>query len=365
MINTFLVDDERPALRELAYFLSSYPEVSITGIFTNPLEAIEKVKVLQPQLVFLDINMPQLQGIDAAAKILDYCENVNIVFVTAHDQYAIEAFELYALDYLLKPINEERLVKTIERLRRKKDFKTTINNKKLQIRCLGRFQVGWEKEEPIKWRTEKTKELFAFLLHNKGREMSKDEIIDNLWTEDEPEKALRQLYNGIYYIRKALQEYGINKSMIFIRSNYSLKLELVHTDTAIFYEEMKNGTYITKKRLEELEALYAGDYYEGEDWPWADLERENLAELYQRCLLKLSEKYIDSKQFDRAETTLKKAYHKNPYEEVITEFLLKLYLKTGEKSKASRHYLNLSKLLWEDLGIKPQEKLQKLYQSIK
>lgn len=365
MITAVLVDDMRPALRELEFLLKKYPEISITGMYTDPLTAIEKIGEQKPQVVFLDINMPQLRGIDAASRILDSSPDTDIVFVTAYDQYAVEAFEVHAMDYLLKPVSPDRLKKTAERLMKRKPLVPESNKRKLQIKCLGRFQVAWEDREPIKWRAEKTRELFAFLLHNQGRDISKEELLDKLWAEDEPEKAIRQLYNGIYHIRKALEQYGIDRSLISIDSSYNLKLGSVFYDVRRLYELEKSSPADSLETLEEMEALYAGDYLQGEDYPWAFFARESLEKLYQQCLIRLSEQYIGKKQYVKAENTLIKAYLKNPYAEIITELLLRLYIETGEKSKAVRHFNAYSKLLMEELGIKPDDKLYDLYQSAK
>jgi len=166
MITAVLVDDMRPALRELEFLLKKYPEISISGMYTDPLAAIEKIGEMKPQVVFLDINMPQLKGIDAGSRILDLSPETDIVFVTAYDQYAVEAFEVHAMDYLLKPVAEKRLEKTVVRLQKKFSKAKEKHSLKLQIRCFGRFQMGWEGREPIKWRTEKARELFTFLLQN-------------------------------------------------------------------------------------------------------------------------------------------------------------------------------------------------------
>ena len=357
MITAVLVDDMRPALRELEFLLKEFPEISITGIYTDPLTAIEKIGEQKPQAVFLDINMPQLRGIDAASRILDLSPDTDIVFVTAYDEYAVEAFEVHALDYLLKPVSPERLKKTAERLMKRKPLLRESNKRQLQIKCLGRFQVAWEGEEPIKWRAEKTRELFAFLLHKQGKNISKDELLDKLWPEDEPEKAIRQLYNGIYHIRKALEQYGIDRSLISIDSSYHLKLGSVFYDVQRLYELGKGAPAGGIEALEEAESLYAGDYLQDEDYPWAFFERENIGKLFQQCLLRLSEQYIVEKQFVKAENALIKAYRRNPYEEIITELLLRLYAETGEKSKAVRHFNAYAKLLMEELGIQPDDKL--------
>ena len=365
MINAVLVDDERPALRMLEHLLKEYPEISISGMYTSPLKAINEIGQIRPQVVFLDINMPQLRGIDAASRILDLSPDTDIVFVTAYDQYAIEAFELNALDYLLKPLSTDRLKKTVDRLIKKKPTVQESGKRKLQIKCLGRFQVSWEGQEPIKWRAEKTRELFAFLLHNHGRAISKEELLDRLWPDDDPEKAIRQLYNGIYHIRKALWEYGIDRSLIHIDSNYNLKLGPADYDVRRFYELENSISANNLEPLEEMEALYAGDYLEGEDYPWACFERERLIKLHLQCLIGLSEQYIRKKQFAKAENILMTAYEKSPYEEAITELLLTLYIETEEKSKAVRHFNAYLKILKEELGVIPGDKLYNLFHSVK
>ncbi len=91
------------------------------------------------------------------------------------------------MDYLLKPVSEERLEKTIARLLKKAQLPKEQVSFKLQIRCFGRFQMGWEGKEPVKWRIEKAKELFAFLLQSHSRNISKDELLDRLWPEDDPD----------------------------------------------------------------------------------------------------------------------------------------------------------------------------------
>jgi len=360
MITAILIDDMRPALRELEFLLKRYPEISIAGMYTDPFEAIEKIGELKPQAVFLDINMPQLQGMDAASRILDLSPGTDIVFVTAYDQYAVEAFELHAMDYLLKPITEERLEKTVGRLRDKASVTMERHSTKLQIRCFGRFRMGWEGQEPIKWRIEKARELFTFLLQNHGRDISRDELLDKLWPEADPEKAVKQLYNSTYFIRKALEGYGIGRAVISINNSYNLKLGEADWDAGRFCELAANNGGDRIRTLEEMEALYAEDYLGGEFYPWSDYERERLSKLYDQCVIELSKNYMNEKKFDRAENVLLKAYRKNPYLEDISGLLLKLYCETGNRSSAIKHYNSYAALIKEELGISPDKKLKEL-----
>lgn len=114
MLKYLIVDDEKPAQEELKYLLSSYDQMRLVGMADNGDEALQMILDMEPDVVFMDINMPVISGIDVAEKIMSL--NTKIVFVTAYDQYAIKAFELNALDYLLKPISEERLQKTVNKL---------------------------------------------------------------------------------------------------------------------------------------------------------------------------------------------------------------------------------------------------------
>lgn len=116
MIKTILVDDEQLALDELRYMLSRYPDLEIIGTYTNPVEALSQIMTQKPNLLFLDIEMPVLGGLNLAKEVMGELKNTEIVFVTAFDEYAVNAFEVNAMDYLLKPVSRDRLDKTLERL---------------------------------------------------------------------------------------------------------------------------------------------------------------------------------------------------------------------------------------------------------
>lgn len=111
-----IVDDEMPARQELLYILSSIEDVKVIGEASNGIEALELIKTLKPDIVFLDIQMPQVSGMDVARRLLEEEHKPIIIFVTAYDEFAVEAFEVNAIDYLLKPISEERLQKTLEKI---------------------------------------------------------------------------------------------------------------------------------------------------------------------------------------------------------------------------------------------------------
>ncbi|HZT33867.1 MAG TPA: LytTR family DNA-binding domain-containing protein [Bryobacteraceae bacterium] len=118
-LTTVIVDDEQLACDELAYLLRDFPEVELAATGTNGLEAVQLIQKLEPDLVFLDVHMPGIDGLGVVRQLRE--KNIDLpyfIFVTAYDQYAVQAFRLEAMDYLLKPVDKARLAETIERARR-------------------------------------------------------------------------------------------------------------------------------------------------------------------------------------------------------------------------------------------------------
>ena len=111
-----LADDERPARRFLRNLLESFPEVSVVGEAATGHEARALIEQASPHLVLLDLHMPELGGLDTARLLTQEAPPL-IAFVTAHDEFAVEAFELNAVDYLLKPVERDRLAETLQRAR--------------------------------------------------------------------------------------------------------------------------------------------------------------------------------------------------------------------------------------------------------
>ena len=117
VIRTVVVDDERPARNELCFLLEQLDDVDVVGQASNGVDAMQVIREQKPDLVLLDIHMPGRTGFEVARELLLREVKTSVVFVTAFDQYAIEAFEVNAVDYLLKPVEAGRLAHTIERVR--------------------------------------------------------------------------------------------------------------------------------------------------------------------------------------------------------------------------------------------------------
>ena len=118
-LRTVLVDDEQLARDELAYLLEQVEGIEIVGQAGNGVEAVQTIVRLQPDLVLLDIQMPGLTGFEVARRHMDDGTSAHLIFVTAFDRHAVEAFEVNAVDYLLKPVDPARLEVALQRARRR------------------------------------------------------------------------------------------------------------------------------------------------------------------------------------------------------------------------------------------------------
>src|SRR3989442_5364511 len=118
-LRAVLVDDEQLARDEVGYLLGQVGGVEVIGQAGNGLEALSTIERLQPDLVFLDVQMPGLTGFEVARRMVDGHAGSQIIFVTAYDQHAIEAFEVNAVDYLLKPVDPTRLELAVQRAKRR------------------------------------------------------------------------------------------------------------------------------------------------------------------------------------------------------------------------------------------------------
>jgi two-component system, LytTR family, response regulator len=116
MIRVVIVDDEPPARRKLKHLLAPETDFTIVGEAVSGGEAVEMLNTLKPDVVFLDIQLPDASGFDVVSA-LDHRDRLQIIFVTAYDEFALKAFEVHAVDYLLKPVEPSRFAAALERLR--------------------------------------------------------------------------------------------------------------------------------------------------------------------------------------------------------------------------------------------------------
>ncbi|MDU5949088.1 MAG: response regulator, partial [Paenibacillus macerans] len=234
-MRVILVDDEQLALNYMERLLLKLADVEVVGKFTDPVKGMGEILQERVDVLFLDISLPEINGIELAERILEARPEIHIVFVTAYDEYAIKAFELNALDYVLKPIRAERLAKTVDRIQeRLKAGQEQVAGSEQDIKiCLFKqVKVEARHGQPtlLQWRTTKAQELFLYLLQHRGRLVRKSTLIDVLWPEYETDKVNSQLYTSVYHIRKTLKPYGDHFQIVNTMEGYILNTHQVRLD---------------------------------------------------------------------------------------------------------------------------------------
>lgn len=362
MLKAVLVDDEILAIELLEAMLKEIGGVEIIGKFSNPLEGLESLEVQQPDILFLDIEMKEMNGIKLAEDIESLVSQTEIVFVTAYDEYALEAFNVHAVDYILKPIEKSRLEKTVQRIyqRRKQPDFPSKRESSLRANFLGGFRLIDQHNEPIKWRTKKVKEFCAYLIHQ-NKPVHREQIMEELWPDRPLDKASVALHTSVYHLRKELKNHGYNDSIKYVDERYSLSIELSGD-----VQNLKKFIGQTQVKIEEVKKLidlYKNHYLAEEYYDWALEERGQL----QKRVAQFLEKFVVT-SFMETDSVLKEAIEKliemDPWEERYTLLLIEYYLQQGNTQSALQTYEKYRTNLWRQLGVKPQQKLINLMKSI-
>ena len=210
--------------------------------------------------------MPDTNGLDLSEKILDLNESIDIVFVTAFNQYAIEAFELQAMDYIMKPLTEERLGKTIRRLLNSN--KSDVPSKKPYVQCFGDFEV-FMGDEALVWKNSKAKEVLAFLVHKEGVAVNWEKISDAVWPDYNSKKAQTNFHATTYLLRKRLAEMGIAQILESGRGNYRIVTDQINCDLYQLESMIKENRIKMQEEGHLIMKFKQRGYMEASGYAWA------------------------------------------------------------------------------------------------
>lgn len=373
MIRALLVDDERLALRQLEALLNTHYKVTIIEACTEPLQALEVARVQKPDVVFLDIHMPEMNGMRAAEYMQQACPGVDIVFVTAYDNYALEAFELNALDYVLKPIQKVRLDKTMRRLEERISRFPEVDlaagsEARIQTFASLAYDAGSGALQPFRWRTAKAQELFAYLLHHRSRTVSKDVLLELLWPDFEPKKASTHLYTTIYQVRQCLKQSGLDLQIHNVSGGegYSLDLNQVKLDVTEWETCIRELGPVGAQAWQEhqrLFDLYGGEYLGNCDYIWAESERERLRTIWLHHSSQLARSYAEGQKVAEAVTIYKRLIELHPYYENGYFGLMMLYDQIGDWPAVETCFRELQVRLVKELGVKLSPEVWSWYRS--
>ena len=230
-IRAIIVDDEELARASLKLSLQKFQQISVINECSNGFEAVKSIKEFKPDVVFLDIQMPKLNGFDVVELLAD--EAPQIIFVTAFDEYAIKAFDANALDYLLKPVNPDRLKIAIKRLEEKisieakPDFKNAVKEVVQKNLPLQRILI----KENTKVHVIPVNEIIYFeaqddyvLIQTPDKSYLKNERLANLEAELDPQVFIRihrSFLVNIDYINR-IESYSKDSKLVKLKTGFEI-----------------------------------------------------------------------------------------------------------------------------------------------
>lgn len=372
-MDVILIDDEYLALHYLEKLLLEVSDVKVVGTYTNPHEGLKAVLQKKPSLVFLDIEMPEFNGIMLAERVQLLLPDTRIVFVTAFNEYAVKAFELHAIDYIVKPVQRERLASTFQRV--SKEIRPiavpTIVPKTAMVCAFQSLSFVWDgevpEEIPTRWRTSKVRGVFAFLLHHRGTIVRKDLLLELFWPEIDSERGFMQLYSTIYQIRKTISSLDFNIVIVNHDSGYRLDLNDVKFEVDEWENSIRDLPSITEETYQQHRSLldtYRGDYLAAEDYLWAEGERERLRVVWFTQLFTIAKFLQVQKQYPELITLYLRAQTLYPHVDEIYYKLMQLYDSIGNRAKVKEYYSTLEKMLRQEYGTEPRQEIQMRYRNL-
>ena len=246
------VDDEYLPLTDLEYAIKKAVPEARLKCFENSMEAFNYAGKNHIDVAYLDINMPEMSGIELAKKLKELQPKINIIFTTGYDEYALEAFSLKASDYLMKPVGTQEIADSIKHLRSPVAKKPKAG---LRVQCFGNFDV-FINGKPLYFKRQKSKELLAYLIHRRGTSSTAKEICAAIYEKGDNMVSLTKQYQTLMSVMmKTLKEAGVGD--IVIKNHNCVSIDVSKLDCDYY-------RYLEKDP--EVVGLFTGEYMASYSW---------------------------------------------------------------------------------------------------
>ena len=239
------VDDRKTVLTTLENMLKRIDPDGEHRFYTDPLKAAEELD--KPiEVAFLDVEMPGMNGIDLAKRIVKRYPFCNIIFLTGYSEYMETAFDMHVSGYLLKPFSEKKVKDALQHLRHQP---YSVSGRPVKVQCFGSFEV-FVNEKPVKFKRRKSKETLAYLIDRKGALCTMDMLIGNIEPDkplDAPTKSEIRVYIGDIIV--SFFVLGIEGLIVKSSGTFGINLSLLDCD---YYRYLDGDPYAISR--------YAGEY---------------------------------------------------------------------------------------------------------
>lgn len=375
-MKVILVDDEPMMHLIMGKMLDKLPGVEVAGAFANTKQAAAFLNERDDiGLAFVDISMPDETGMEFAAKMERARSQVQIVFVTSHKEFALDAYELSVADYLVKPVSQERLERTVNRALATRTAHgaqaasqppAASAAPRLVVTTLGDVSIGSESQR-VKWISRKCAELFAYLLLHRGKRIPRSRLVAEIFGGMYQENAENYLNTTVYQLRKSLEPLGLRESVRSENDGYSLELPQAFIDCAEFEQQARALQTIGADNLDEalqVERLYTGDLFGDKAYVWAIHETERYSDLYGAFVIRIADALMAMNDTPSASKLLSKLNERNPLDEKVMRLLMAIRGTTDDRKGLIALYNGYVRLLSRELGIRPSAELSGYYDEL-
>ncbi|MDD3174394.1 MAG: response regulator [Herbinix sp.] len=375
MLKAVIVDDEKPSLYLLSKQLEETGEVEIIGSYHLSSEALEMIPQLQPDVVFLEIEMHGLNGIELANTLNQLGIETYVIFITAYPQYALDAFRVYAFHYMLKPIKQSELLETVLRLKKliSPCIKVVPQNKECNteityIRCLGSFEVINSKGTLVKWSSKKSKELLAYFIIHKERQLDKWKIGEALWPEDNEEHVNNNFHTTLFRLRDIMQKEGIDLQVGSQKGKkYGYCFQPIEIDCDLFqldsfmeqYPEINDNSI---QGFEQIRRLFRGELFSDIDSLWCLPEKEKYLRMMLHILDAMGNYYIHIGEYNKAYHVISQSLELDYSRERTHQEIFEVFYYLKDKQALINHYQNFANALKRDFATEPDFTTKQVYE---
>lgn len=322
--------------------------VLVTGLFASSAQLLDYV-LASPEtvdLALLDIEMPELSGMELARKLRDIRPDIHVAFLTAYEEYARDAFDVEALDYLLKPITEADLDRTLKRAGKRMHGRRVEGNSperpRVTVRSFGPFSVTTGKGDQVRFRSSKGRELLAHLHHARGRTLSKAQILDSLWYGQDVERTQVNLHTTVYQLRKDLEACGLDGIIELGKTSggsYSLRWPEPIEDDVALYEQACREYEETRSLSPLIRAigLYGEGFLTGSGYDWAAPRQAELELGFATQLEAMADAYVSQSRYELAHSPMQRLVQLLPLDERLHAKMIALLLLAGREDDARKY----------------------------
>ncbi len=253
------VDDEGLILTRTVSLVKKTNIFDDVESFMDPTEAIEYVRETPVDLALLDIDMPEMGGLELATNLKDKCPGIKIIFLTGYSEYAVDAYAMHATGYLLKPIGYEKLLEEIEyalKLPAPSDSKAvpSATDSRVRVETFGYFNILVDGRVVV-FKRNKAKELIACLVDRQGQFVARKDLFYILWEDDDYDRAKQKYMDTIIRsLKDTLEEYGISDILEIERGLMRVVPEKLDCDLYRFLDK-------DKEAVESFRGEYMSSYY--------------------------------------------------------------------------------------------------------